>query len=369
MKAIDTLTDVVGLYALTPHGELGVYTERGRISIVHASTQVLGPQIRQLLKTYLADPDTSEYRLGVVYRRVDQTSSQGDTLRLEERALQQLFPAGAPATQGRTELQAANCEQNIRRGIQLLSTRRQPQFADAPVYLPVLYDRGTTLDQYSNRRAGRPTPNGSQAVLEVLNLMPMFSFGRRHMPLLTILTQAMQRYTTPERGGGDREVSVRPGRKVQPRRDRSRTVFFGEVEKFDSADEPRLAVGPATQTERFEPMERWLEQPRRTRDAAALRGFAPFRDLDDERLTAASKKLPVYAAPRGVRLLDIGLMDAWNMFLLEGTVALQAADGDALLVAGGSDKATSAISFLKPRKYTVTSVTAVRFLWVHDVLL
>jgi len=157
VKAIDTLTDVVGLYALTPHGELGVYTERGRISIVHASTQVLGPQIRQLLKTYLADPDTSEYRLGVVYRRVDQTSSQGDTLRLEERALQQLFPAGAPATQGRTELQAANCEQNIRRGIQLLSTRRQPQFADAPVYLPVLYDRGTTLDQYSNRRAGRPT--------------------------------------------------------------------------------------------------------------------------------------------------------------------------------------------------------------------
>jgi hypothetical protein len=65
-------------------------------------------------------------------------------------------------------------------------------------------------------------------------------------------------------------------------------------------------------------------------------------------------------------LLERGSTGQWSLYLLFGTLRLTAADGAERTIEGGTDQARNAIASLKPRMFTVTAVTPVRFLWVHD---
>jgi len=366
VRAINSLADAVGLYALTPHGELGLITERCRISIAHTLTKALGPQIRQLLRANLSVSGAARYRLGVAYRGDSRDDSSNDVLDLEEDVKRRLihFGSGVGHSDGRARDQDHTL--GLRSGIRLLIEHRVQPFVDTMVYLPVLYDRGTTLSQYREYENRGDDAQTSRPVVEVLNLMAVFSFARRNERLLTLMTQALKRYVTAERIESAEMSSDTKLKHASPRRDRSRMVDTWQV---DISGVGGGEVAAATLPARFEDFERLIEKPPRNVDPGALRTFAPFRKVDHEHLRRVASKSPVHQAPRGVRLLDIGLTDAWNMFLLEGSVTLQAADGDALLVTAGSVKATSPIAFLKPRKYSVTTVTPVKFLWVHDVLL
>jgi hypothetical protein len=171
-------------------------------------------------------------------------------------------------------------------------------------------------------------------------------------------------FTLTDRGYGSTTTGTEEGGffDVDKRHERQETLDAAVGDRLRSAQELQ-------QVDRFDQVEKWLERPHRPVDAALLRGYTQFRDLDTERLALIAEKALVYTAPSGVRLLNIGMKDAWNMYLLEGTVSLEAADGGTLLVTGGGEKAASPVSFLKPRKYTVTSVTSVSFLWIHDALL
>lgn len=374
MTAIDTLTNAVGLYALTRDGELGVLAEGNRLIADPALVQAFGPQIRQLLKTYLGNPDANEIRLGVVFHSSAQPW-HSDTLVVEEHVLRELYPVSGPAKQELTAFQKKNRAKSVYRGIELLIEYRYERMADAPVYCPLLFDRGTSLDEYPNypgSETGIDVP-----VVEIVNLMAMLPFGRRNTPALLALMQDMHRYLVRKDMRRDEVFTLRQEGYVAPKNDGATVEYFDVDRRHDRQDVfppgslgARLAAAEqALQSERFGQVDQWLERPHRPVDAALLRGFVQFRNLDDARLAALAEKALVHTAPGGVRLLDIGMTDAWNMYLLEGTVSLQAEDGGALLVTGGTDKAASPISFLKPRKYTVSSVTPVSFLWIHDALL
>jgi hypothetical protein len=378
VKAIDTLTNVVGLYVLTPDGALGALGDGNRLAVDHAQTQTFGPQIRQLLKTYLGNPDGSNIRLGVVYHSPAQMSWSSDTLVMEEHVLREVYPVSGPTVQELTAFQKKNRVKSIYRGIELLVEYRYDRLADAPVYCPLLYDRSTTLDQYP-AYSGLGEENSSRIpVMELLNLMAMLPLGRRNAPELLALMQNMHRYLVRKDMRRDGVFTLRQDVYVAPATDTAATVGFFDADKRHERKQTLMSGSlgqrldralQVPQSERFHQVEQWLERPHRPVDPALLRSFARFRNLDDTRLAALAEKALVHTAPGGVRLLDIGMKDSWNMYLLEGTVSLQAADGGTLLVTGGSDKAANPISFLKPRKYTVTSVTPVSFLWVHDALL
>ena len=61
-----------------------------------------------------------------------------------------------------------------------------------------------------------------------------------------------------------------------------------------------------------------------------------------------------------------GGTDDVNIYLLEGTVELEAADGGKHLLEGGSAKTSTAIASLKPRKYTVTAYTPIKYFQTSD---
>jgi hypothetical protein len=123
------------------------------------------------------------------------------------------------------------------------------------------------------------------------------------------------------------------------------------------------------QTERVDLIEFWLAKPIEYVEVHTLRRFVQLRDAPEPVLRVLSGANPVYSAPSGARLLERGMRDAWNLYLLEGTVAAVPEDGATVVIEGDTDKAAYPVAFLKPRKYTVTAITPVRFLWVHDRLL
>jgi hypothetical protein len=375
VTAIDQLLNVVGLYVVTADGKLGVYGEDKRFVADQALTQALAPQIRQLVSAYLASPDASEYRLGVVYHGAGPHPWESDTLALEEAVLREVYPVSGPTTQGLTAFQKKNRDKSIYRGIELLLEYRYERIREEPVYCPVLFDRGTTLDEYHEYGTSKGTPI---LVMEVLNLIAHVPLGRRDSEVLRTLMSNMHRYLVHKdmRRAGlftlneERFVGAADGAPTtveffdaDKRHDRQQTLVGGTLHQR------LLAAEQAQLNERFAQVEQWLERPHRPVDPALLRTFTQFRNLDGHVLSVLAEKALVHTAPSNARLINIGMKDAWNMYLLEGTVSLQAADGGAIFVTGGGDKAASPISFLKPRKYTVTAVTSTSFLWIHDALL
>jgi hypothetical protein len=77
----------------------------------------------------------------------------------------------------------------------------------------------------------------------------------------------------------------------------------------------------------------------------------------------------IYKVPPGTQLLERGTNDSWNLYLIEGTVELVAADGMPKAIEGGTPTASNPISCLKPRMYTVSALTRVAFLWIDDKLI
>jgi hypothetical protein len=68
-------------------------------------------------------------------------------------------------------------------------------------------------------------------------------------------------------------------------------------------------------------------------------------------------------------LLERGTNDSWNLYLIDGTVEMVAADGMPKTIDGGTPTASNPISCLKPRMYTVSALTRVAFLWIDDKLI
>jgi hypothetical protein len=104
-------------------------------------------------------------------------------------------------------------------------------------------------------------------------------------------------------------------------------------------------------------------------EPGTLKIFTRFRELDHARLEALAGKCMIYKVPPGTQLLERGTNDSWNLYLIEGTVELVAADGIPKAIEGGTPTASNPISCLKPRMYTVSSLTRVAFLWIDDKLI
>ena len=377
MNAIDTLTNVAGLYALTAEGELGRYDAAKAFTVDRDLSQAFGPQIRQLLRSHLAAPSADTFRLGVVYHAGEERPWNSDTLLLEESVVREVYPVGGPAGQELTAFQKKNREKSIFRGMELLLDYRLDQLSDSPVYCPVLFDRGTVLDDYAGS-FGLVTETGAEMpVAELLNLLAVIPHGRRKTPELAELLGHMHRYIERKGGRLDTQFTIRQERYVASGAGVGEAEFF-DVDKRherqqawteDMLQRRLSAAESARRTDQFDQVEQWLERPHRPVDSALLRTFVQFRGLDESRLAMLAEQALVYTAPSAAKLLNLGMKDAWNMYLLEGTVSLVAADGGSLFVTGGTATSASPISFLKPRKYAVTAVTSVSFLWIHDAVL
>ncbi|MHB1515881.1 MAG: hypothetical protein ACYCVY_09275 [Acidiferrobacteraceae bacterium] len=366
----DIIRNPAGLGVLTPEGALGFFSADSVFVVDEEMTSALRAHNLAFLAAYSSSTDGARFRVGAVGK----TSMKRDwglvSLFLEESILRDLYPVSGPVNTGLTLFQRRNQEKSLYRGIELLLEYRNMEYPDASVYCPVLFDRGVTLGEYPGLRECVTPVNAGSPALDVLNLVAEIPIDRRAAVVFSALKERI--YSTVIH----KELR-RPGR-LEVMQDRHRPQPSGAVTDAVYADVKRRGTGEITLTSQgldqlyashpVELLSEWAETTYPL-DASRLREFVQFRDVALTTLALIASKAVLYTAPPGAHLLERGKSDPWNLYLLEGSITLTPAEGATLVVEGHSVSARSPVAFLRPRKYSVTALTKVTFLLIHDEIL
>ncbi len=360
MHSTDVLAGLpAGFYTLTASGELGTYDAQRQLYIDAPLSQAFAEHNRAFLRAYLDGAQVGDHRIAVLFESHQSRAWGRLTLSLEGAVVRDLYPASGHVAGGLTAFQQKSREMSVYRGMELLLDYRRNGAAEVPVYCPVLFNPHATLSQRVSA-LGREPGESERAIpaIDVLNLAAAIPAARRAAPAILALVEKLREGVIRKDQRRDSLLSVQH---TLPEAAASVSLRSAAI---PGVDERNLH-----ETEHVEPVERWLKPPHRTVSMERLRGFAQFRGIDDTRLTGLAARSLIYTAPAGTRLLERSLRDAWNLYLLEGSLMLTPADGSALRVDSGTDKAARPIGSLKPRQYSVDTLTPVSFLWVHDLLL
>ncbi len=371
MSLLDIIPDPAGLYVLNAKGELGFFGADGKPLLDTELSQAFAGHNREFLKAYLADPGAERRRLAIIYKTVEPNPWGPVTFFLEEFVVRELYPVGGKVGGGLTGFQQKNRAKSVYRGIEVLLETKSDIAPDCPVFCPVLLDRRTRLSQYAEMLGHQPShADQASPVIEVVNLIATIPLARRETEAVLKLRERLARGIVHKDQRREKRFGVLEGPDHWMAQG-SADDAFADLDRDQRLDRDLTLsaedLARLHENERLDKVERWLVNPVKPVDAGTLRRFAQFKDLDESVLVGLAARTFLYAAPAGARLLDRGLSDAWNMFLLEGTVMLTPEDGTGLLLEGNTEKAAYPVSFLKPRKYNVDAQTSVSFIWIHDL--
>jgi uncharacterized cupin superfamily protein len=368
MRAIHSLQALTGIYVLSGDAALGVYDGSQNFSVDSKLNAAFAEHNAAYLKSYLMNPDDGNRRIGIIYTSNEATPWKGASFVAEEWVVRTLYPVSGARTMELTGFQRRHQTQSFSRGMEaLLGFGEASDVTD--IYCPVLFDRHTTLDYYlpllrrEERESDKQTP-----VMEVLDLVATLSKTARTQPVILDLRNRLRQALVDSGLRESSKLSVLD--KVEWQTDDTDSTYAGADKRHSrSVMYSAVDLNSLHSDHCVEEVERWLPQPPRAVDPMVLREFEHFKGVDERRLDTLASKCFIYEAPAGTRLVQRGMDDEWNMYLLSGSVALDPEDGSVIVVDGGTKKAESAISFLKPRKYTVDTLTPVSFLWIHDALI
>ena len=379
MAAIKSFPGLIGFYVLTSDGQLGTYDQDGEFVVDAKLTRAFADYNRRFLMTYLQSPEKGNFRLAIIHRTQEKRPWGSETLLLEKNIVRRLYPMTGTTELDLTVFQKKNREKSIYRGMEIFLEYKDASTPDLPVYCPVLYDRGMTLDCYAGNLDRPVTPADRETpVVEILNLLAGIPMGKRYTPEIGILKEKIYQGIVKKGMRKSAEFTLiedirrnavaatdnaaaDPYADVDKRSERQVTLDSkaGDADVLHNANDNALIrnIG-STLVGRPEPAE-----------PGTLKIFTRFRELDHARLEALAGKCMIYKVPPGTRLLERGTNDSWNLYLVDGTVELVAADGMPKTIEGGTPTASNPISCLKPRMYTVSALTRVAFLWIDDKLI
>lgn len=373
MKLIDELASPAGLCVLSAQGELAFYAADRTCQVDALLTDRLRRRTLDFLRTYLKQPNAEGWRSALLGSASEVRAWGRVSLYLEESTVRQLYPVSGRynSNEPLTVFQRRNIEKGLHRGMELLLEYRHNDAMKSVVYCPVLFDRHSSWSQYPSAAGlGIPEARRGEAVIEVLNLAAGLTVGQREEAAIVSLWERLYRGLISKDRRHDSKYALMDEHD-KPWGSGSDGGAYDDIDKRGARDLTLSAEDLARlHTQQYhDGVERWLEIPYREVDPERLRAFGHFRDLDDARLRLLATHALIYTAPPGVCLLERGMTDLWNLYLLEGSVTLEPEEGATLIVEGGSERGAAPVAFLKPRKYTVTAATRVSFLWIHDTLL
>lgn len=100
-----------------------------------------------------------------------------------------------------------------------------------------------------------------------------------------------------------------------------------------------------------------------------LRDFQPLDRLTDDQLVLLANRAERRRHGPGQRIIERGIRDGMDFFLIAGQVQLESVDGRKYLIDAESEKAVNPIARLQPRMYTVTAVKPSEFLVIRQDML
>jgi hypothetical protein len=145
---------------------------------------------------------------------------------------------------------------------------------------------------------------------------------------------------------------------------------FGVLMRMESRGaqgvDPLMWYHPTLHEHSCERVQNYLLRPPKHVSSKVLRQFRRFRHVDALIRSGIAALCPVYAAPKGCTLLELGSIDQWHFFLLDGAVRLSAPDGTHRIIHSGTESSLAPVGALKPRRFKVIAETPVQFLWIHE---
>jgi len=345
---------------LSAEGQIGTIGTAAEFVMDVELTRRFFDYLAGYLKHYTAKPDTSEFRLAVLYRAQPPRQWGVETMCLERRILRELYPIGGPVAGELTNFQRNNAEKSIYRGMELLLEYRNEQVPDLPVFCPILFNRGTRLADYPDLPVASPTADASTTpVIEVLNLLAGIPVARRAIPeIKQLMLDVHARLIRKDARRAEHYTLLDKAFERNGNEDAVEDPFA----EREPGEDPKFSIHGAVS----EGLDHWLAKPYRYLKPDEFRFFHTFREAGIDRLNDLAAACPAYRAPAGAALLGRGTNDQWNFFLLEGRLELEAADGARKVIEGGTDGARSPVCHLKPRMYGVRSLTPVVFLWIEN---
>lgn len=100
-----------------------------------------------------------------------------------------------------------------------------------------------------------------------------------------------------------------------------------------------------------------------------LKQFQPLNRLTDDQLVLLASRAERRTHGPGQRVVERGVRDGLDIFLIAGSVELESIDGRKSTIDADTDKALNPIARLQPRMYNVTAIKASEFLVIQQDIL
>ncbi|PXX90154.1 cyclic nucleotide-binding protein [Marinobacter vulgaris] len=100
-----------------------------------------------------------------------------------------------------------------------------------------------------------------------------------------------------------------------------------------------------------------------------LKQFQPLNRLTDDQLVLLASRAERRTHGPGQRVVERGVRDGMDIFLIAGSVELESVDGRKSTIDADTDKALNPIARLQPRMYDVTAIRASEFLVIQQDIL
>lgn len=340
------LPGIEGFYVLTTSGTFGRYQSDGQFREEPSLSERLAGEAAALLRRY-RDGDLASITLGLVTRKTPDKPWHCASLVFSDAALKEVYKTSDDPAASPTAFQKRNKIKSVYRGMELILDTRKASQPDRPRFCPVLVVPEQDCEALS-RRYGVSDVDAVNA-LEVLDLMaPLSPEQQRHAPLSRMVVEMSQLKIAPE-------LRSAPDLKV-----------------VDNTDSPQPARG---QTDAMQYHNPWEDEPQQRqvsfndRDPVTywlLAWFTPFNELNDLQRQFIARGHSITKKPAGTRLLERGSRDDVTLYLVEGTLELEAFDGKKMSIVGGTRRAHLPISQLRPHAFTVTAATSVTVIYVSQ---
>lgn len=344
-----TLPGIEGFFILSADGRLGRYDADGRFSEESEFSDALRDRINSVLRQYRRG-DTADIAIGLITHETTERPWQTASLVFSDAALREVFRTGNVPDTPLTAFQKRNRIKSVYQGMELMLDTHKSSQPRSPRFCPVLFrpeeDRKTLCRRYD---LDDVDPVKS---FEVLDLVGTLASDQRQ-PALSRMVAAM------------REARIAP--------ELRRPSGLMLVEETNDREYTR--TGPDIPGTTGNP---WDLEPE-TRDTCfndgdsvsywLLSRFSPFNELNDLQRQFIARGHTVGKKPAGTTLIERGSREDVTIYLVEGTLELEAFDGRRMTVVGGTRRAHLPISQLLPHAYTVKAATDVTVILFSQVMI
>jgi len=344
------LPGIEGFYVLTAQSELGRYDNNGRFRAAPELTASLKDMTERLLHQYRSG-DASSLAIGLVANIASSKPWRSATLVFSDAVLREVYHTSDDPDAPLTAFQKRNKLRSMFQGMELvLDTKKasQPQY---PRFCPVLFAPEVSSEVLSGRYGIDYVD--ARHTLEVLDLMAVLDPElQKHSALSAMVLEMRRAKIAPELRHGPGLMLVEDassGDRSAPDRG---TAPAPDASPWEDEPEPRdICFNDG------DPVTYWL-----------LAWFAPFNELNDLQRQFVARGHTIMQRPAGTRLIEKGSQEDMSIYLVQGTLDLEAFDGRRMTITGGTRRASLPISQLRPHAYTVTAATEVTVILFSQVM-